>query len=61
MWQQQQDQHIWKMIHNVCQEDDLHVGKPNEQHRSFDGVRVKFINLDSEKSVIFTKLESSTS
>ena len=31
------------------------------QYRSFDVVRVKYINLDSVKSVIFYKLESSIS
>ena len=53
MWWQHKDWHEGKMIHDAGQEDDLHV--------SFYVVRVKYINLDSVKSLIFTKLESSMS
>ena len=34
---------------------------PEDKDHSFDVVRVKYINLDSIKPVLFTKLESSTS
>ena len=47
-------------IHNTDQNDDLSVDKQDKQVRSFDAVRVKYINMDSIKSVIFTKLESTT-
>ena len=33
---------------------------PEEHNWSFDMVRLKYVNLDSIKSVLFTKLESST-
>ena len=49
------------MIHYIGEEDNLCVGEPDEQDRSFDAVRVKYINLDSTKCIIFTKLESSMS
>ena len=52
---------VGKVIHDIGEEDDLCVGEPDKQDRSSDVVRVKYINLDSIKSVIFTKLESSTS
>ena len=48
------------MVQDISQDDDLHIEESNEQDRSFVAVRVKYINLDSVKSVIFTKLESST-
>ena len=44
-------------MHNVGQDVDLHAHKQNEQERSFDVVRVKCINLDSMKSVIFYQVE----
>ena len=34
-----------------------HVVESEEQERSFDTVRVKYINLDSVKFVVYTKLE----
>ena len=43
MWWQHQDQHSGKMIHDMGQEDHLHVSEPDEQDRSFDVVRVKKI------------------
>ena len=48
------------MIHNVSQDENPSVEEPDEQDRSFDAARAKYINLNSVKSVIFTKLESST-
>ena len=44
---QQQDWHGEKMIHDIGQDDDLHLVEPDEQDRSFDVVRVKYINLDN--------------
>ena len=35
------------MIHDVGQEYDLCVSEPYQQDRSFDVVRVKYINLDN--------------
>ena len=35
--------------------------KQDHQVRSFDSVRIQYLNFDSVISVIFTKLESSTS
>ena len=60
MWQQQQDQYVGKMTYYIGQEDYLHVGIPHEEDRSFDAVRVKYINLNGIKSAIFTKPESIT-
>ena len=37
------------------------MSEPDEQDRRFDVVWVKYFNLDSIKSVIFTTLESSMS
>ena len=47
MWQQQQIQHGGKRIQNSGQSGYHHAEEPNEQNRSFDVVRVKYINLDS--------------
>ena len=44
------------MIHNIGQEGDLHVAEPEEQKRSFDALRIKYINIDSVKSVIFIRI-----
>ena len=49
------------MIHNAGKDDDLHVGKHDEQNRSIDALKVNILNLDSVQSIIFTKIESSTS
>ena len=57
MWQQHVAE---KTIHDNGQNDDLDVGEHHEQDRSFDVVRVEYINLDSIKSTTFTKLESGT-
>ena len=48
------------MIHDIGQDGDSCVVEPEEQDRSFDVVRVKYIDLDSIKSIIFTDSESST-
>ena len=49
------------MIHDIGQGDNLCVSELDEQDRSFDAVNIKCISLDSVKSIIFTKLESSIS
>ena len=49
------------MLHDIHQEDDLPVGELGTQDRRFDTLRVKYITLDSVKSIMFTKLEFSTS
>ena len=59
MWHQQRDWWGGKTIHNIGQEADCHVVGSKEQDRSIDAVRVKYINLDTIMSIIFTKLESS--
>ena len=48
------------MIHDIGQDADSCIVEPEEQDRSFDVVRVKYIDLDSIKSIIFTDLEFST-
>ena len=40
----------------ISQKDDSCTVGPEEQDRSFDTVRVKYIILHSVKSVIFTKI-----
>ena len=49
------------MMHVIGLEDDLHVGYLDQQDRNFNAVSIKYINLDSVKSTVFTTLESSTS
>ena len=61
MQYQHQDQCGGKMIHDIGQEEDLHVSKPDEHDRNFDVVRASCNNLDSIMSVILTELESSMS
>ena len=61
MWQQQQGQHGRKMILNIGQDDDLLINEPDEQDRSFDTVKIRYINLDSVKSISFVRLDSTTS
>ena len=60
MWWEQQNQQGGRTIHNIEQEGNLHVIEPGEQDKSFDVVRVKYINLDCIKSIIFTQEESGT-
>ena len=49
------------MIHDIGQDGYLQPGETGEQDRSFDVVRVKYIDLYNVKSVVFFKLESSMS
>ena len=58
---QQQDWWDRRTVHEICQEEESHTMGKEEQDRSFDVVRVKYINLDGVKSVIFTELKSATS
>ena len=58
---QQKDWNGRKMIHDIDHEGNLHLGEQSMQDRSFDAVQIKYTNLDRVKSIIFTKLESSTS
>ena len=55
---QQQDKCDGKRFHDFGQKDGLHTREPSEQDQSFDLVRVKYINLDTVKGMIFTKIES---
>ena len=50
-----------KILNEVHQEDETSLQVPEDQVQSFDVVWVKYINLDSIKFVLFTKLQSSTS
>ena len=49
------------MLDEVHQGSKTSLETPEEHDQSFDAVRVKYINLDCIKSVLLTKLESSTS
>ena len=42
------------MVHNISQDNDLCVEESDENDNSFDVVRVKYINSDSVKFIIFT-------
>ena len=61
MQQQHHDRCDGKIIHSTGQENSMHVSEPDEQDGNFGVVRVKYINLNGIRSVIFTKLESSMS
>ena len=50
-----------KVVDEVHQEDEISLTKQEQFDQRFDVVWVKYIYLDSIKSVILTKLESSTS
>ena len=50
-----------KMPNKVHQKSETSLGMLADQDLSFDTVRVEYINLNSIKSILFTKLESSTS
>ena len=50
-----------KMLNEVQQEGETNPGVLEEYSWRFDMIRVKYVNLNSIKSVSFTKLESSTS
>ena len=41
--------------------NEVHQETPEEHGQSFDAVKVKYINLNSIESALFTKLGSSTS
>ena len=49
------------VIHQVSQDDKSQPIKQDQQDRGFVALMIKYLNIDSIKSVIFTKLESSTS
>ena len=49
------------MLNKVHQEDETNQSMLEDQDWSSDMVRAKYINLDSIKSVLFTKLECTTS
>ena len=48
-------------MHAIAQDDSLYTDKQDKQDRNFVAVRIKYIQLDSIKSVMFTKLKSSAS
>ena len=50
-----------RLIHNVSKDDKSQPMKGDQQHRSFDSVKIKYLNYDNIKYVILTKLESCTS
>ena len=49
------------MLHEVCQEGKTNMVKQEEHDQSLNHVRIKYVILADIKSVILTKLESSTS
>ena len=59
--QQQPDHWVGREAYKISQEDEPQTVKEEGQDRSFEIVKVKYTYLDSVKSVIFTKLASSTS
>ena len=48
-----------RLIHRVRQEDKPQPMK--QDYRSFDSLKIKYMNFDNVQSVMFTKLESSIS
>ena len=50
-----------KRPNKVHEEGETSPQVPEDQDWSFDVAQVNYINLDNVKSVLFTKLESSTS
>ena len=53
---------LWhKMLNEVHQEGKTIPQVPEDQDQSIDMIRLKYIYLESVKSVLFTKLESRTS
>ena len=52
----QSDQWGRKAVHKMRQYDKLQPMKQDKQDRSSDVVRIKYINLDNMKYVIFIKL-----
>ena len=64
MKRQQQDQkpaRINRSIHDVRQDEEPKPVEQDQGNRSFDSVKIKYLKFDNVKSIIFTKLESSTS
>ena len=59
MWKKEPLQVCISVFHEIRQEDESHPVGQEGQDRSFDMETVKYVNLDSMKLVIFTKLESS--
>ena len=49
-----------RSICEVKQGDEPQLMKQDQQDRSFDSGNIKYFSFDNVKSVIFTKLESST-
>ena len=49
------------MMNKLHHEGETSQGMTEEHDWSFDAVRIKYINLDNIKSVLFTELQSSTS
>ena len=47
-----------RTIHEVRHDDESQPVKYAQQDRSFDSGKIQFINYDSVKFVMFTKLES---
>ena len=50
-----------KSVHEDQQDEEPYPQEWEQNDRSFDSVNIKYHNFDNVKSVIFTKLESSTS
>ena len=48
------------MLSEVHQEDEASMRMQGDHNKSFDVVRVKYINLDSIKSELFTNEEPTT-
>ena len=47
--------------HEVQQEEGPYIWEQTDNIRNFDLVNIRYLNFESVRSVIFTKLESSTS
>ena len=50
-----------KLLNEVCQEDETNLRMSEDHDPSFDTIKIKYVTLNSIISVLFTKLESSTS
>ena len=48
-------------FHEVRQDKESHTLEQDQQDRSFDSLIIKFIKFEDVKSILFNKLESSTS
>ena len=59
--QRQQENWLLNVLNEVHQEDETSLGMPEEHNQSFDAERVKYINFNSAKSILFAKLESRAS